>query len=663
MLNCDNADTPVPYIDLLNEILEYKVTAVTGQTVTFADGAATTGDAADLSTSRQILPAELGDYTTAYATLATTSYPWSLPFDRAAQEAIAHLSVLGVPAPMLMQTFTPPALAQPPAPPANPAATEAAAEIAAMTLGLLPRDRAIIVGKPIGGGPASPGSDWGLTSTSTWQTQLLVVGTFLNATGLAYADLLELLDASLFTPFLAAGVAGPTIGLITPLPGGSDCDPMNLTINGLDATKLTQLWPLVHRFLRLRGKLGVTTTELDKALAAFAGGQAESIDDPMLERLSVIMTIRSQLGTPIVEMLSWWSPVDRRPSPLSNQPSLFAQQFLNPALSDAVDDEALFAELADPTLPSTSAPAGSPSLSDHAARVAAGAQLSGSDYALLTDPNASPAVLGLSQASRDALLTRALLTLDNVSHVFRFASLARALKLAVGDLLQLRALSGVDPFNAADLTRTTSFVQIAQQVQASAFSVPQLAYLLRQLAPATSAFSLIPAQAASFLADPRAGRRQDRLRHGLRRDVAAWGRPHRGRPGGHAHDPGAGHDPAGCGRGRRPPGHPRPARPGDRDGRHPEPVQLPRDDNRHPARDRSRRADRDDLRAALRLRRGAASSVSAADADHRPGGAPARDDAQVGCGHGERAARDVAPVEPPRPDDPRGHRRLPRTPR
>jgi len=500
LLNCDNADTPVPYIDLLNEVLEYKVVAITGQPFTFADGAATTGEAADLSTTRQVLPAELPAYTTAYATLATTSYPWSLPFDRAAQEAMAHLAALGVPAPTLMQTFPPPALVKPPAPPANPAATEAAAEIAAVTLGLLPRDRSILVGRPLGGGPASPGTDWGLTTTTGWETQLLVVGTFLEATALLYADLLELLDASLFTPFLAAGVAGPTVTLITPMPGGSDCDPMNLLVTGLDATKLAQLWPLVHRFLRLRGKLGVTTTELDKAIAQFTPtGQIALIDDAMLERLSVMMTIRAQVGTSILEMLSWWGPVDRRPSALSNQLSLFGQTFLNPALSNAVDDESVFVALANPALTSSSPLAGTPSpaLADHAARVAAASQLVGSDYALLTDTVTSPVALGLTSE----LAATALLTLDAVSHVFRFASLARALKLSVGDLLQLRALSGIDPFSAADLTQTTSFIATVQQVQGSGFTVPLLAYLVRQLAPVTTPYALLPARAASFLVD------------------------------------------------------------------------------------------------------------------------------------------------------------------
>jgi hypothetical protein len=574
LLDCDNADTPVPYIDLLNEILEYKVNAVTGPPFNFVDGAATTGQAADLSTNRQILAGELPVYTSAYALLAAASYPWSLPFDRAAQEAIAHLALLGVPAPTLMQTFTP----------ALVPADEAAAELAAVTLGLLPRDRAIVVGRPFLVGPASPEKDWDLTDSTAWQTQLLVVGTFLNATGMAYADLLELLDASLFTPFLA-GPARPSIGLITPLPGGSDCDPMNLTINGLDASKLTVLWPLVHRFLRLRGKLGVTATELDKAIAQFgnvvtrldvpsstltcssalsvgasltlsstaalpaplvvgttyyvvnptastfqvsatsggapitladAGGgtltftlasgtAVPTLDDTTLERLSVVMTIRAQLGTPILEMISWWGPLDRRSSPLSRQASLFSQTFLNPALSNAVDDEALFDELADSTLSPGAAPPGSPAptLADHAARVAAASQLSGSDFALLTDGTTSLAVLGLASeiGGSPSPTPPTPLTLDNVSHAFRVASLARALKLSVSDLLQLRALAGVDPFDGADLAQVTSFIKTARQVQSSGFTVPELAYLLRQLAPSTTASSLVPAQAAAFLAD------------------------------------------------------------------------------------------------------------------------------------------------------------------
>src|SRR4030095_3547512 len=73
------------------------------------------------------------------------------------------------------------------------------------------------------------------------------------------------------------------------------------------------------------------------------------------------------------------------------------------------------------------------------------------------------------------------LTLANVSVLYRYAILARALKLSIKDLIDLRTFAGagLDPFSTPD--HTTGFVKLVQKVQTSGFSVAQLNYLYRHL--------------------------------------------------------------------------------------------------------------------------------------------------------------------------------------
>lgn len=83
------------------------------------------------------------------------------------------------------------------------------------------------------------------------------------------------------------------------------------------------------------------------------------------------------------------------------------------------------------------------------------------------------------------------LSLDNVSLLYRYGLLAKALKLSVRDLIALEGLSGLDPFKSlkpdpiaalADdypFTQTLRLVEVAQKIKESGFAVEDLDYLLR----------------------------------------------------------------------------------------------------------------------------------------------------------------------------------------
>ncbi|MEO5726981.1 MAG: hypothetical protein ABI134_00165, partial [Byssovorax sp.] len=101
-LSCDNTDTPLPYVDLVNEILEHSVAATPAP---YEDLIATKGKAEDLAALPQILTHEAELRAAAYITLATAVYPFEAPFHLWAEEARVYLQHLGVPRGTLMRTL------------------------------------------------------------------------------------------------------------------------------------------------------------------------------------------------------------------------------------------------------------------------------------------------------------------------------------------------------------------------------------------------------------------------------------------------------------------------------------------------------------------------------------------------------------------------------
>src|SRR5262249_19485442 len=95
----------------------------------------------------------------------------------------------------------------------------------------------------------------------------------------------------------------------------------------------------------------------------------------------------------------------------------------------------------------------------------------------------------LAEAGKD--IAAAELTLDHVSLLYRYALLAKALRLSIRDLIALKNLSGLNPFeplyadpldtlaNDHPYSQTRRFFEVAGQVRGSALSIEELEYLLR----------------------------------------------------------------------------------------------------------------------------------------------------------------------------------------
>ncbi|MBW8873690.1 MAG: peptidoglycan-binding protein [Acidobacteria bacterium] len=186
------------------------------------------------------------------------------------------------------------------------------------------------------------------------------------------------------------------------------------------------------RFLRLWKKLGLTIDQTDQLITALApAGDAtdlQKLDDAfltLLPRLGIVFRLIDRLGlTPdddLQALLACWSPLGTY-----GPDALYRKVFLSPALLrlDAVfADDGYGNFLKDPNA----------KLLDHAEALRAACGLTGEELSLIV---------------ADRSLKDALLTLDNVSEIFRRGWLARKLRLSVKELLLLIHRTGFNPFAA-----------------------------------------------------------------------------------------------------------------------------------------------------------------------------------------------------------------------
>lgn len=297
-LTCKNANTPVPQIDLINEMLEDLISSnaaghfsSNGNYMIYARQ--TVADAATQravpeyvntngavvkswdSTSSSYVPISLP---TPYPSLSAAEYPWSLPYNFYKRQIDTHLDLTSVKGYELIQRFGSDNKLQAwddygfciaylrifkkeadiitTAPPATLAGL-------AVAYGFKYNS----VGGTVGNIPDPARRGGTLTvSAGTWITGTLGqrVDVFLQQTGLNYSDLLQLLDCYTINPFISLGVRKLAILKNSANVPDDTCHLDELKIQGLDEDVLTML----HRFVRMKRALGWTYYELDRAMLA-----------------------------------------------------------------------------------------------------------------------------------------------------------------------------------------------------------------------------------------------------------------------------------------------------------------------------------------------------------------------------------------------------------
>jgi peptidoglycan hydrolase-like protein with peptidoglycan-binding domain len=570
-LSCENTNTAIPYVDLVNEVLESLVTALDfSQIPAYDTGSATT---AELRATPQ--HAQAAAYLTpaqpdARARLDRAVYPLSLPYDQPLQVARGYLVRLDTRLPDLMQQL------------GSDGVHDA---LTAELLGLSPAEFEVLTGKALDGGvtslDVSPDGLYGLSpdllprldkgSQGIWvvalknklntggaalplaadpaadlfddatqaavitfqQNQGLPVSgsvtqkewsalaavepsvasvmlpglrIFLERTGLSFEELTELLQMRFVNPardsfdvvnrlklpgpdliaFAEAGLHNPSQAVLDALlaanvslddftswagtrlagdgweqmkrtilinePEDAACDLDSQTLHHWDdANKALKdgEWQTLNRLIRLQRKLGWSWEDLD---AVLIGLQAATIDLALLRQLTQLRQICEDLDLAVPEAAALWTNLNVQ-SPGSPYCKRFLSQAtlrIDPAFQPDWRGEVLSGAV----------------IGEHVPTLLAGLRLRSVELGDLRS------VTGLQD-------DQAALDLAGVSQLYRHAILARKLGLAVRDLLDLKTLSGVDPFVApGDNWVALRFVDFIQQLRASGLSVPQVAYLL-----------------------------------------------------------------------------------------------------------------------------------------------------------------------------------------
>ena len=475
-LSCDNTNIALPQVDLNIELMERAIANASPPPVIKSTG----------TTEELLALPEVIDSVTSGAaavTLASAVFPWALPFDMPGEEARVYLDHMGVPRWRLMEALQ------------SEVHGPSDDDIAQEHLGMSKTERELVLGTHSG----TTQSFWGLTEV-TWANDLERVDMLLKQSGMSSDELLELVDSAFLD-----GLGTPAL---TPDEGSDGCDLSKVSLTGLDAP-LATTWRKVHGFLRLRRRLAWTVTEVDQTVQALSPPVPTlTIDEALLRSLSALVRLREQVRIPLPEMLSWWADIDTRVRPETKKPSLYEKLFLNKSVQS--QEGTLFSP--PPFLP----PAGPDGLlSTHRMTILAALRMSEADFQLLT-VNA--------ETEREVTLPGPLpndeFSVGNLSRLHRIASLGRALRLSVREILILRALTGDEPLaglspagsSTAGPASARVFVERVQKLRSAGWRVAEMHYLLRHVAQPTEGVGPEDALRA---------RRREELEAGLQKIVDA----------------------------------------------------------------------------------------------------------------------------------------------
>ncbi|MFD0076967.1 neuraminidase-like domain-containing protein [Streptomyces sp. NPDC127166] len=393
-LGCDNTNLTLPYVDLVNEVLE---NAIVQNPATGDKLRQSSGDSAHLRIQPQWTNHN------AYSWLAAAPYPWTLPYDLWADRARSHLGMLGVRREELMATL-------------HPAGADSV-EVVAESLGISLTGLRMITGEATGPTQtlaAFYGRPFGMQPSQLIDS-LSTVRAMLDTARLDYPELESVLDTRFVDP-------GRTLK-IEPTDPDHPCTTELLRIDGLTADTLDRL----HRFERLRRLLDWPAHRLDRLIATCTPGELTAAT------LSCVVAVRrlsERLGLPVERLLCLYGPLDTHLYRTGDDPSLYDRLFLDDTVIAAV-------------------PGGRNPFTLNASRTEVETPGDLRSYpvsaALLGSLEITDAELATLVGGPRAVVPDTGLTLANLSALVRTVTLAHAVRLPVADLLRLFELRGGSP--------------------------------------------------------------------------------------------------------------------------------------------------------------------------------------------------------------------------
>lgn len=278
-LNCANAETPLPYIDLVNELLERQIVPVPASAASTPQTPETIAGTKDVAARLRALPIDNPAFDALYATggaMQTPLYPWNLPFDRDFHQSGICFGLIGVvPAEVLALEVAP------------------GIDLARAHLGLSPATWNLLHNTRL----ADVAASWGLTSLDS----LLYFGHeagLLARSGRPVAELFSLIESPLFDgwslyidrkPLPTDDPCNIDRTQLRQQPGGP-----GTPIENLDSETQLAVCDLLHRILRLRLALDWPLAKLQVVLQALRVSREQSALN--LVALGRLVALAAQLG-------------------------------------------------------------------------------------------------------------------------------------------------------------------------------------------------------------------------------------------------------------------------------------------------------------------------------------------------------------------------------
>lgn len=431
-LNCINTNTPLPYIDLVCEILENNL--IGNKNFVYQ----TTLDANELRAIPEYVQAS------AYTLLADADFPMNLSFNLWQEESRAYLNYLRVPRYELMEVY------QDKSDLNNKVPDDAS--IAAEYFAISAKEKDLIVTQRQTA--VDQNKYWGITTTQV----SIPVSVFMKRTKLSYYEVLELL----LVKFVNDPLAPPVSEISRPI---DTCDTDHQHVINLSVAK----FDLMHRFIRLWRKTGWKMWELDLLIRNAKIGN-NVINTTTLIKLKKFKQLQEQLKLPFETLLTFFGDVNReiRIKPDNDdviiQP-LYNQLFQNKAVTNPVDSHFKAIDNNYNKIPL-----------DNTIVFGVNAAAPHNGYSPVSTVLSA---LALSQSDFDLLVkeTNNHLSVNSLSILLRYAYLARSLKLRVSDLLLFLDITNIDdPFSSLQITLDS--IKHLQQIKSSGLSILELDYII-----------------------------------------------------------------------------------------------------------------------------------------------------------------------------------------
>jgi hypothetical protein len=324
-LTCKNTNTSLPYIDLVNEILEDMVKVSGTNAGTDPYYAINTGGLRNTELDEKTLhaiPEYINKETTGnpYQKLFAAKYPWTAPYNYFNEQTKEYLELINIAPYKISQAF---------APTANGLAftdIDAARTYLDITntgeYGIITDNTVANVKKYYGldlpGTIVDPSNrtitltvpTGNVITTATSAPFMSRVDIFMQQSGLTLTDLLELLDCYYINDIVSGSGANIVRRLNITSDANAPCNTAKMTISGIAAQTFTETDLFnMHRFVRLQRKTGWSKYEFDRALKAIGVTAGQNFDSTIILAIAQLKRLTEVLNCAVADLLPFWGNI------------------------------------------------------------------------------------------------------------------------------------------------------------------------------------------------------------------------------------------------------------------------------------------------------------------------------------------------------------------